>query len=192
MNEAVNPSRKFARRRRLLAAWLLASSLILGFVFTDARYILPAQAPVAKALAGLVQPSPIIASEPFFAIPLRNARRLAREIAAVAPPAPRPITPEPQIPGAIGGPAPAVVVAPQPGDTIGLIETVPPPTLTPIPTFTNQPPGVFTDPPPVVIPEEPEPTGVPEPSTWFMLIAGFFGVGVALRRRRGLAPVAQL
>jgi len=28
------------------------------------------------------------------------------------------------------------------------------------------------------------PGGIPEPATWAMMITGFFGVGVALRRRK--------
>ncbi|MDB5436896.1 MAG: hypothetical protein JWR47_3153, partial [Phenylobacterium sp.] len=32
--------------------------------------------------------------------------------------------------------------------------------------------------------------GVPEPTTWTMMIAGFFGLGAALRRRRATAALA--
>lgn len=186
MSEAVNPSKKFARRRRLLAAWLLCSSLVLGFVFTDARYILPAQLPAAKALAGLVQPNPIAASEPFFAIPLRNARRLAREIAAPAQPVPAALAPEPQ-----AAPEPGLLPPPVPAPVALSEAPVLVPTLAPIPVFTTSPPGVFSDAPPVVDPVDPEPPAVPEPATWFMLIAGFFGVGMALRRRASRALATQ-
>lgn len=185
MSEAVSPSTKFARRRRLLAAWLLCSSLVLGFVFTDARYILPAQVPAAKALAGLVQPNPIAASAPFFAIPLRNARRLAREIAAPVPPAARALAPEPE-----AAPEPGLLPPPVPAP-IALAEApVLVPTLAPIPVFTTSPPGIITEAPPVVDPVDPP--AVPEPATWFMLIAGFFGVGMMMRRRPARAVAAQL
>lgn len=185
MSEAVSPSKKFARRRRLLAAWLLCSSLVLGFVFTDARYILPAQLPAAKALAGLVQPNPIAASEPFFAIPLRNARRLAREIAAPAQPVAQAFpSPEPQ-----AAPEPGLLPPPEPAP-IALAEApVLVPTLAPIPVFTTSPPGIITENPPTV---DPEPPAVPEPATWLMLIAGFFGVGMVMRRRPLRALAAQI
>ncbi len=43
--------------------------------------------------------------------------------------------------------------------------------------------------PPVIPPVNP-PGGVPEPATWAMMIIGFFSVGAAMRRRRGIANVA--
>ena len=60
----------------------------------------------------------------------------------------------------------------------------------PGPPDTGQPPVIPPGPPPVLPPGQPPilppdtgpPLGVPEPATWAMLIAGFFGLGEVLRR----------
>lgn len=79
----------------------------------------------------------------------------------VGPPTQPPVIPPDQ---------PPVVPPDQPPPVI-------PPVIPPPPVF---PPVV----PPVVPPVITPPGGIPEPATWAMMITGFFGVGVALRRRK--------
>jgi len=75
------------------------------------------------------------------------------------------------------------------------VEVAGPPGSPPIgfPLFPGVPPlGCCSTggPTPPVIPPVTPPGGVPEPATWAMMLIGFFSVGAAMRRRRGVATVA--
>jgi len=90
-------------------------------------------------------------------------------------------------PGGPGGPGQPPPVGPptQPPDQPPVVPPDQPPVIPP-----DQPPPVIPPvfpPPPVQPPGQPPvtpPGGIPEPATWAMMIIGFFGVGVAVRRRR--------
>lgn len=116
---------------------------------------------------------------------------IGEEVAALLPQDPAPETaspggrqfamlsaaPNPGFPGGLAiGP-----FGPTPGGG-GIVPSAPPisdPGPTPTPTPTNPPTGEV---PPSIPP-------VPEPSTWLLLIMGFFGIGAAVRRRSGLAAL---
>lgn len=85
----------------------------------------------------------------------------------------------------VGNPTPYVPVSEIVKPPIG-----PGPIIPPGPPLICCAPGPGPGPTPPVIPPVNPPGGVPEPATWAMMIIGFFSVGAAMRRRRGIANVA--
>ena len=104
-------------------------------------------------------------------------------------------------------PPPKPVGAPPVEDVVLSPTTPPPAALVGPPGFVDTPPGatqvlpppvgtpdIPVLPPPVVtLPELPIVTPVPEPGTWALMLLGFFGIGIAVRRknsREGASLVA--
>jgi len=105
-------------------------------------------------------------------------------IAALAPLPGFPGVTPPSLPSEIGPGTPGTETATPTGpgtDTETTTDTV-----TIFPPLGPWPPDVITMPdfPPPVTPPGPPPGGVPEPTTWMLLIVGLLGTGLALRQRR--------
>ena len=100
----------------------------------------------------------------------------------VVPPACTPIVPSPGQPPVVAPPVCPPIITPPDQPPVGPPDQPPivPPFVPPPENPQPQPPDIVQPPTP---PDKP-PGAIPEPSTWAMLILGFFGMGAVLRARR--------
>jgi hypothetical protein len=198
---AVEAPRRAGRRRLGLAAGALAALLLCGGIGAGVTFQGAQSAPAAAFLAA-------VARDPLSVLAIRSpGRRGEGALLQVKPPAaglkvtrpgpaPKPESPPPEIAG-------PPVFPPEPAPAAGLIETpgpfgpesfAPPPGVgapefgflvgpppAPVDELIGGPSSPFIAPPPGGgLPGAIE-IGIPEPSTWAMMLAGFFGVGAAMR-----------